>query len=401
MNKPFDISRIIFLLLIGLISIPALSFGQTLSFEHYPEKIQPIVDLTQTPQPLQELSQESIVDFYSNLENVDPTPLVGVLLQYKADYHLNDWMYYQLIRKTADRLCPKTVNYNTYTLYKWYLLSKSGYEATLSVAKDRLLFYVRSSENIYGIPFFSRDGKQFICLNYHDFGCIDFDQEKLFETPIRIPEGVHGFSYKVTELPEFVPEQYVEKKLEFSYNDQVYHFKVKLNPEIQKAFKNYPVVDFETYFNVPLSRATYYSLIPDLKKNMEGLTQKEGVDYLMHFTRSSLAYETDQQNFGKERRLTPEQTLLYDYSDCDDRAALFFYLVKEVYNLPMIVMLYPTHVTIAVRFDHPSGPSVVYKGQKYSVCDPTPQQEDLAIGEISRKLKRSSYEVVYEYQPRR
>jgi hypothetical protein len=159
------------------------------------------------------------------------------------------------------------------------------------------------------------------------------------------------------------------------------------------------VADFSTYFNIPLSNETYGSLIPELKKNIEGMPQQKGIDYLMRFTRDAFVYETDQQNFGKEKRLSPEQTLLYDRSDCDDRAGLFFYLVKEIYNLPMIAMLYPTHITIAVQFDTPVGKPVLYNGKSYSVCDPTPQQNDLAIGEVSRRMKHSNYEVVYEYTP--
>jgi hypothetical protein len=62
----------------------------------------------------------------------------------------------------------------------------------------------------------------------------------------------------------------------------------------------------------------------------------------------------------------------YHYSDCDDRVALFYYLVKEIYNLPMIALLYPTHVTMAVPFDKPVGAPVLYKGKKYSICEPTP-----------------------------
>lgn len=126
-----------------------------------------------------------------------------------------------------------------------------------------------------------------------------------------------------------------------------------ISPQISTLFTNYPGVDFESYFNIPLSRQTYVSLIPALKENIRGMSQKRGVDYLMRFTRNALMYETDEQNFGKEKRLSPELTLFSEYSDCDDRAGLFFYLVKEIYNLPMITVLYPTHVTIAVQFDKP------------------------------------------------
>jgi len=172
-----------------------------------------------------------------------------------------------------------------------------------------------------------------------------------------------------------------------------------MNPQVLAIFANYPIVDFESYFNIPMSKETYSSFIPLLKKNIQGMSQKKGVDYLMRFTRYAFLYENDQDNFGKERRLSPEQTLLYQYSDCDDRVALFFYLVKEIYNLPMIALLYPTHITMAVSFDKPVGKPIVYNGNKYSVCDPTPQTEDLRIGQIATDLRKTPFKVVYEYNP--
>ena len=131
------------------------------------------------------------------------------------------------------------------------------------------------------------------------------------------------------------------------------------------------------------------------------MNQKKAIDYLMQFTRHAFMYKNDQNNFGKEKRLSPEQTLLYQYSDCDDRAALFFYLVKEIYNLPMIVMVYPAHVTIAVKLDKPVGDPILYKGNKYSVCEPTPQMQELRLGQLSPELKNLPFEVVYEYNPQK
>ena len=123
------------------------------------------------------------------------------------------------------------------------------------------------------------------------------------------------------------------------------------------------------------------------------------MDYLMRFTRNAFLYEDDQKVFGKEKRMSPEQTLLNEYSDCDDRAALFFYLVKEIFDLPMIVLLYPTHVSIAVKFDKPRGKTIVYKGNKYSICEPTPQMQDLAVGQIAADLRNTPFQVAYEYTP--
>lgn len=347
------------------------------------------------------LSDESISSFYQKLCLTSYQPLIKTLLDYRDQYKLDDWLYYQLIRKTAQAISPKTDNYYRYTLYKWFLLSNSGYDATLSIAEDQLLFYVQSDENIYNIPFRMRDGKQYVCLNYHDYGSnIDFDKVKFTEITTRIQGAHKAFSYKVTQLPGFRAGDYLEKDIRFNYNQDDQYFKVKLNPQIKTIFANYPVVDYESYFNIPLSKETYSSLIPILKKNVSKMKVRNGVDYLMRFTRYAFLFESDSQNFGSEKRLSPEQTLLYEYSDCEDRSALFFYLVKEIYNLPMIVLVFPKHVTVAVKFDKPVGTPIVYNGQVYTVCEPTPQKDDLRIGQLMKSLKKSHYEVAYVYDPK-
>lgn len=346
------------------------------------------------------LSEKAIQDFYQSITSTDQEALIQELLGYKKAFKLDDWLYYQLIRKTAQQISPKADNYYRYTLYKWFLLTQSGYDATLSIAGDKILFYVQSDESIYNLPGHLKNGKQYICLNYHDYGS-NIDFENIRFTEVKFPQSgfQKPFSYKITQLPDFQPADYAVKEIGFTYNENDYHFKVKLNPQIKTIFANYPVVDYESYFNIPLSNETYTSLIPLLKKQVKGMNEKNGVDFLMRFTRYAFLFEPDSRQFGDEKRLSPEQTLLYEQSDCEDRAALFFYLVKEIYNLPMLALAFPQHVTIAVKFDKPVGTPIVYNGMKYSVCEPTPQKQDLSIGQLLPALAKTPYEVAYAYTP--
>ena len=103
--------------------------------------------------------------------------VINALVTYKSGHKLNDWLYYQLIRRTAQQLSPKKENYFRYTLYKWFLLTKSGYDARLAIAGDKIIFYVYNDEEIEDIPFFMVDGKKYMCLNYHDYGKINFEKE--------------------------------------------------------------------------------------------------------------------------------------------------------------------------------------------------------------------------------
>jgi len=373
---------------------------EKLCFEFYDDSFCFTKTKNVTIEKKDKITESNFTSYFKKIDSNEISKIVIDLLVYKNKFDLNDWIYYQLVRKTANQICSKKDNYNGYTFYKWYLMSKSGYDTKIVFEKSNsLLLYIRSNENIYDIPFFILDNKQYVCLNYHDFGIINFEKEKLKIINISIAAAQNSFSYKINKMPNFDPKTYNDKDISFEYKNKLYRFKVKLNNQVQQIFKNYPVVDFESYFNIPLSKETYSSLIPFLKNNIKDLSNKEGIDYLMNFTRHAFLYENDQENFGKEKRMTPEQTLLFEYSDCDDRASLFFYLVKEIYNLPMITVLYPTHIAIAVQFETPEGKPIEYNGRKYSICDPTPQNVDLLIGQISNELSKIAFQVVYEYIP--
>ncbi|MBK6828634.1 MAG: hypothetical protein IPG86_18055 [Chitinophagaceae bacterium] len=373
-----------------------------LDFDFFGEKIQlPALSVIGTAEN-NLISPGAITDFVNHLNLQDHGALIKSLLELKEKYQLDNWLYYQLIRKTAGTISPKSANYARYTLYKWFLLTRSGFDATIKISDEKILFYIRTDDQVYNIPAYYKDGRQYVCLNYHDYGNhIDFNTEAFSEMNLPLPDNRQAFSYRITKLPEFKTAVYEEKDIQFNYYQNDYHFTIKLNPAVKTIFANYPVLDYASYFNIPLSQETYRSLIPLLKKNTSGMSVKGGVDYLMRFTRYAFMFKPDAENFGAEKRLSPEQTLLYGESDCEDRAALFFFLVREIYNLPMIVLAYPQHVTIAIKFEKPIGKSILYNGEKYSVCDPTPQKEDLALGQLLPSLAKTGFEVVYAYQPNR
>jgi hypothetical protein len=394
------LQRITASIILFLTISPGLSWAQgyNATFELYNKTFNFYVDSSIVLRDSVKLSEDYIHRSYSILDNSNYQSVLDSLIYYKEKHDLNDWLYYQLIRKAAEMISPKQANYERYTFYKWFLMVKSGYDARLTIANNRIIFYVYNNEDIADIPFMMFKNKKYMCLNYHDYNHANLNDVPPYDM-IGIPEAKKAFSYKVTRMPDFKPENYKEKRVAFNYKHRAYHFIIKLNPEVDAIFKNYPGVDFESYFNIPLTKETYSSLIPLLRKNVKGMEQRKGVDYLMKFTRYAFLYQDDKDNFGKEKRLSPEETLYSRYSDCDDRAALFFFLVKEIYNLPMIALLYPTHITMAVQFDKPVGDPILYNGKVYSICEPTPQKEDMAIGRISDKLKVLSYQVVYSYQP--
>lgn len=346
-------------------------------------------------------SSANITSFLTKMEAANFTPVLKALNDYRIKEQPDDWMFYQLVRKVAESLSPKAKNYWQYTLYKFFLMYQSGYDPILAVNNQKIVFFIQSNDNVYNMLFRKRNSKTYICINYHDYaGKFDFEKEEFEE--ISFLDETHtrkAFSYRISKLPHFNKSDYVFKRLNFSLHENEYFFRVKVNPNVKTIFKNYPVVDYEMQLNAPVSEETKASLLPLLRTKVKKLSTTEGIDYLMHFVRYAFVYEPDTKTYGTEKRFTPEQTLLSENSDCDDRVALFYFLVKELYEVPMVVVAYPEHVTVAVKLENPIGQTIAYNGEQYTFCEPTPQAEDLRMGEIPSKYAQQKSEIVYAYTP--
>ena len=127
--------------------------GNVFGFEFYGDSVLFNTERVNVSNNAVGIDHESISAFYNQINTPENIQIVTQLLAYKTNKNLNDWIYYQLVRKTANSLCAKTSNYNGYSVFKWYLLNKSGYDAKLVTGNKSLLLYVKSDENVYDIPF--------------------------------------------------------------------------------------------------------------------------------------------------------------------------------------------------------------------------------------------------------
>jgi hypothetical protein len=315
---------------------------------------------------------------------------------------LSDWHYYQLIRKVSQQLVPKEKDYWGYTFCKWFFLARSGFRPVLCTIDDKLLLYIKSNSSIYNVPIKLIDAKQYVCMNYHDY---NYNIPIELKTPLLLQssfiEAGNDFDYRIVIMPDFPEEKYVSKLIEFEYKGEKEKYQIKVCPETKEYFINYPVTDYRFQFNIPLSKLTYASLIPSLKTKLKGKSASEGVEYIMFLVRNAFAYKADSTLYGREKRFSPEETLSSDWSDCEDHSGLFFTLIREVYDIPMIVLSYPEHINVAVKLQKPKGKTILHNGSIYTICEPTPQKKVFYLGQMEKKISKQQFEVVYEYIPAR
>ena len=96
------------------------------------------------------------------------------------------------------------------------------------------------------------------------------------------------------------------------------------------------------------------------------------VEFLLYFVQHSFAYATDEDQFGRENYLFPEEVLTHSASDCEDRAALFAWMVREFTNVEVIGARWDWHMATAVRLQSGNKDDIVRHGGKdYVLADPT------------------------------
>src|SRR5690606_3189715 len=189
------LTRLLFAIVIAWF-LPHLCSAQKRHFDFFNEPFTYTADSTLEVGFDDTLSSATIRKFYAIMENGNHEPLIQTLLEHNKTYRLNDCMYYHLVRRTAQELSPKGENYIRYTLYKWFFMVKSGFDARLAYRDDQLIFYIQSKDDIADLPYFTLDCDNYICLNYHDYGEL-FNKENYYalaDIADLLKSDAHSFS---------------------------------------------------------------------------------------------------------------------------------------------------------------------------------------------------------------
>ena len=117
---------------------------------------------------------------------------------------------------------------------------------------------------------------------------------------------------------------------------------------------------------------TKQTLAEGFKPILANLSEPDAVNLLLSFVQHAFEYKTDPEQFGHEKFFFAEELFYYPACDCEDRAVLFAYLVRDLLALKAVGLETPNHMFTAVHFTTEAfGDYVTYKGEPYIVADPT------------------------------
>lgn len=306
------------------------------------------------------INEEAIASTWELMSNTNYGDFIGQLNTYKNEMNLNDWGYYLLVKNSAKAISS---NENVQLFLEWFILTKSNYKARLAFKESKLYLLLPSTNNIYGMPFFTFDNLRYYLINGKESDIFTYEQD--------FPEARVIMDLNLYK-PISTKEEILSKPVKFEYDGKEYAFDVKYNKNAIDFYKDYPLADIEVYFDATITLQTKESLTDALLPTIKELSEQEAVLFLLRFVQTAFEYQTDQQQFGEEKFFFPDELFYYKASDCEDRSVLFSYLVKELMRLDVIGLNYPGHMATAVKFNEEVvGDYINYKGDKYVVCDPT------------------------------
>ncbi len=308
----------------------------------------------------------AIADHWAALSGADYKPLLGQLEGLRGPLALNDWAYVQLVRGVSAQLHPRSAN--SRTLLEWFLLAKSGFASRVGYLESgRIHLFLPSRQKLYDTPYLTFDGKRYYVIRAAgERGSLG----QVYSYNGKYPGAERRLDMALARALKSRGD-YQERDLGFRFKGRDYAIKARYDRHTTEFLDSYPQMDLEWYFRSDVGGAGA-GLLEQLRPLVEGRPEPEAVNLLLRFVQTAFDYRTDDEQFGYENYLFAEETLRFPYSDCEDRAVIFAWLVRELLHLEVVGLNYPGHVAAAVRFSQcQSGDSLEHRGERYTVADPT------------------------------
>ncbi|MDD5372688.1 MAG: hypothetical protein PHO62_04580 [Sulfurimonas sp.] len=331
-------------------------------------------------------TQAGIANFFNSAASSEYETLLLEIEKISKSMNLNDWGVYLLVTKLSDKA---TTNQDNSKLLSWFLFNKMGYAVKVGLADNHAVLMHYSQKTIYSTPNYSFENKKYYVVSNYAKGNLG----KVYSYKQEYQGATKALDLSLETLPNF-KEKIESKTLTFSQFGNSYNIPITYNKNLIDFMATYPQADYETFFNAPLDSKTYADLATELKKYIDGKKASEAINFVLNFVQKSFKYEQDNRQFGREKVMFAQETLYFDKSDCEDRAVLFAYLVKELFDINVLGVKYKDHMATALYIPL-EGDKITAGSRKFVIADPT--YIDATIGMSMpkyRSIQPQSYIVV-------
>jgi len=306
--------------------------------------------------------QNGVSNFFATLASSDYEVTLSDIKNIVKHLNLNDWGLYLLVNKVAESIYS---NPDDRKLFSWFVFNKLGYAVKVGLSSNHIILMFYSEKIIYSTPNYELNHKKFYVLSNY---AKEFSS-RIYTYKQNYPQSNKAFDLALTSLPNFL-EDMQTKTLNFSQLGKEYRLSYSYDKNLIDFMATYPQADYETFFNAPMQSETYKNIAKGLRTYIDGKSSSVALNFVLNFVQKAFIYEVDQKQFAREKVMFAQETLFYSKSDCEDRAILFSYLVKELFGISVIGVKYKDHMATALYIPM-RGDSVKKGRRKFVIADPT------------------------------
>lgn len=334
--------------------------------------------------------EKHISEYYESMRQNDPNHLLQHQLSNAVNQMgLNEWGYFALLRSISEKAFNDV---NDRVLFSFYMLHSSGFKARVGRGSESgnllLLLALDNSKEVYSTTFFRIKGTKFYTV---------YGNGKKGESVFSYNENADYSGLKEIGL-DFTKTLNIaacDKQRKLHLNKVNMDVSIPYSTSHLRYYDEIPTTVFPIYFKTsiaPEAEQVFAQIFNTLSKQYNKV---QLVDIMLNFVQTAFAYKIDELQFGREKYFFPEEVIGCPFSDCEDRSALFAWLVKRYIGYDIIGVLFNDHLTTAVCFGSDAqleGKSVISHGKRYIVCDPT--YRNAAIGTVMPQHVNAKYEIV-------
>jgi len=313
------------------------------------------------------ISKDNIAEGWLTMAKSQFSPAVDALISSGEELALDDWGQALLTHEYLS--ANQRLSFNELQLYTWFYLVKQGFDARVSYNDGKVHLMLNVKQTLFGQKYFNlKTGKYYF---------VDLAKKQ----PVKVEsvytyDKQHASASSVIDIDLRVAPKHGRADSKRALSTKVNNTNVAVTAPYNSTYieylDRYPQLDMENYFRAELPVETKRALLTQLRPYLEGLSETQALNLLLHFVQNSLSYQTDQQQFNYENYLFAGETLHYPYADCEDRAVFYAYLVKNLLGKEVIGLQYDGHIATAVAVQSDvGGDKFRMNGKSYIVADPT------------------------------
>lgn len=322
------------------------------------------------------IDEKNVSEYFKKMAKCpnETKALWGELSGIVDQFGLNEWGCFCLLRTLSEKVFPDV---NDRVMFCFYMLrNEGGFKTRIGRGKDSgnltLLIALDNSKQVYSYTFFRFDDDT--KGNKVKYYCVYGGG--------KANEAVYSYSFSEQDAAKRQMTLDFTKNLNMGACNVNRELKLTKDKKITLPYNkshiayldDVPMTVFPIYFTTALPIESQKVLFNTFEQMKNDYTPTQFIGMLLHFVQTGFEYKTDEEQFGYEKYFYPEEVLGYPYCDCEDRSALFAWLVERYTNAKVIGLQYEGHVATAVYFGDNAdvkGDGFIYGGKKYYVCDPT------------------------------